>query len=119
LDRDHAVERSPTSLQVGRENVDTARQAAEALFAQRPVNAPAAQNAPRLAESVLRTPRILRAIEAQPVPVVQATAPKRRKLAEGRQQIPACHLARIQVWMEYGMTVRQVAQVYGVKVRDI
>ena len=125
LDRDHAVERFPTSPQVKRENISRARQAAEALFAHKPVIAPvkqtaspATQTASGPAERVPRTPRILRAIEAQPVPVIEATAPKRRELAEARQ-IPASHFARIQVWMEYGMTVRQVAQVYGVKVCDI
>lgn len=119
LDRDDAVDPSPTSPRVERDNINRARQAAEALFNQKPASAPATQTASSATEELRRTPRILRAIEPQPVPVAEDTTSKQRELAEARREIPASHLARIQVWMEYGMTVRQVAQVYRVKARDI
>ena len=120
LDRDHAVDPSATSPRVERDNINRARQVAEALFTRKPPSSgPAAQAASRSTDEGRRKPRILKAIEAQPVPVVEATLSKNREPAGAPRQIPASHLARIQVWMEYGMTVRQVAQVYGVKARDI
>ena len=35
------------------------------------------------------------------------------------RQIPRSHHARIRTWVDYGMTVSQVAEVYGVAVRVI
>jgi len=34
-------------------------------------------------------------------------------------EIPASQFARIRTWVKYGMTVFQVAQVYGVTVEEI
>ena len=119
LDRDH-LDSFSTSPQLERENINRARQAAEALFRpKRPVSTPAARSVSPPTDEVPRKPRILRAIEVQPDRFVGAPQSEEREPAGARQQIPASHLARIQVWMEYGMTVRQVAQVYGVKARDI
>lgn len=120
LDRDEAVDPSPTSPQVGRGKISSARQAADALFApKRPVSGPGVNATSTATDEHPRKPRILRAVEAPPAPVIQPTPSKQRELAGARQQISASRLAQIQVWMEYGMTVRQVAQVYGVRARDI
>ena len=35
------------------------------------------------------------------------------------REIPRAEFARIRVWVKYGMTAAQVAQVYGVAVADI
>lgn len=35
------------------------------------------------------------------------------------REIPAAHLARIRAWVKHGMTVAQVARIYGVPVGEI
>ncbi|HEY2530338.1 MAG TPA: hypothetical protein VGJ20_20770 [Xanthobacteraceae bacterium] len=34
-------------------------------------------------------------------------------------QIPVAHFARIRTWVKYGMTLPQVAQIYGVPTSEI
>jgi hypothetical protein len=45
-----------------------------------------------------------------------ASSPQRRQVAP---EIPASEFARIRIWVKYGMTVSQVAQVYGVAVDQV
>lgn len=86
-------ERYPTD----RERIDRARQAAEALFAPKPRAAEAAPPAP-----------VRREVVTTPAP--QASPP--REVAESQ-------VARIRTWVKYGMSVAEVAEVYGVSVDEI
>jgi DNA-directed RNA polymerase specialized sigma24 family protein len=89
------------SFPVDRERALRARQEAEALFAPKPQ--------PRVAEKAASptAPRAsdpLAAGDALPQPV---------------RQIPADHAARIRTWLRYGMSIAEVATVYGVQVGEI
>lgn len=71
-----------------------------------------------IAEQSVRKPRILPVITPAPIRVektVTAIAPKKPKA----RSIPASHVKRIRTWLIYGMTIKQVAQVYGVPVSAI
>jgi hypothetical protein len=100
------------------ERIANARQAAEALFTSKPpASAPSvAASAP--ADQAARKPRVLRIIAPAPArhrepetPVVPEPSPTR--------SVPASQVARIRTWVKYGMTVAQVARVYGVAVGEI
>jgi hypothetical protein len=98
------------------ERITRAREAAEALFtSKQSANSPSA----REPAAKGRKPRVLQIIsptladrndepEAPPA-VSEPTA----------REIPRAEFARIRVWVKYGMTAAQVAQVYGVAVADI
>jgi hypothetical protein len=99
-----------------REQITKARQAAETLFASKPpVSAPpVGDTAP--ADQSARKPRVLRIISPArheeletPVDPEPHTTPA----------IPAADFARIRTWVKYGMTVPQVAKVYGVVAGEI
>lgn len=102
-----------------RETVDRARQAAEALFRPKPQIAEPAAGAPPSAEAAPAPskPRVLRAISAAPAEPVAPAAPE--SPAASHRRIPESHFSRIRTWLKYGMTVRQVAEVYGVAASDI
>jgi len=93
-----------------RERKARARQAAEALFAPRP--APSAKPVDQLAQRPHVSPtasppaqhEAIRAPTSPPLPSPKA--------------IPAGDLLRIRTWMKYGMTIAQVAAVYGVDVGE-
>jgi hypothetical protein len=80
-----------------RERVDRARRAAEALFAPKPRAAEVPPAAPVRREAV-----------APPV----APPPAPREVAESQA-------ARIRTWVKYGMSVAEVAEVFGVPVDEI
>ena len=104
--------------QIDRQQVESARRAAEALFApKRPaIEAPY----PALsADQLPRKPRILSATEMQPPQIDKGKPVVEPELTVPRRQIPTSHVARIRTWLKYGMTVRQAADVYGVSVDDI
>jgi hypothetical protein len=120
---DNRPPRRPGHLRSGepfpdpRERAIRARQAAEALFAPKPrivetsisSAGPAAERlapAPRAAETS-RTARVHHETVAPPASPDPAN------------EIPASQLARIRTWVKYGMTVAQVAEVYGVPVAEI
>jgi hypothetical protein len=89
--REHAAARIPDE----RERRARARRAAEALFAPKaPVKQPIDSPVPT-------------------VPTEPADAMQPPKM------IPAAHLPRIRAWLKYGMTIAQVAAVYGVAVAEI
>lgn len=97
----------------------TVRRAAEALF--RPKTPEPKQEASGTApvpQRSFRKPRILPVIKPARVPAEKTVT------AAGNEKpmppsIPASHVARIRTWLMYGMTIRQVAQVYGVAVSAI
>jgi hypothetical protein len=109
-----------------RERITRARQAAEALFSLKPpVSEPSAPESAKSGDhQPARKPRVLRII-AQPPPVrlEEVVAPvshipvSRKKQA--KPQIPVSQFARIRTWTKYGMTVSEVAEVYGVAPGEI
>ncbi len=101
-----------------RERLSKARQAAEALFtSQSPVSEPSGPDSPPADQSA-RKPRVLAIapmasvrrddIETPVIPEPQAT-----------RAIARPQFARIRTLVKYGMTVAQVAEVYGVAVSEI
>lgn len=103
-----------------REQITRARQAAEALFRSKPpVSGPSSVPASAPADQSARKPRVLRIIspavpirhEALEVPV--ATEPQTAR------EIPRSQFVRIRTLVKYGMTVAQVAKVYGVAASEI
>jgi hypothetical protein len=102
------------------EEINTARQAAEALFApKRRVAEPSTPAAVLSADQTARKPRILSAVRVQPACVEAIEAPVNHAPPEPREKIPASHFARIRTWLKYGMTIPQIAEVYGVTNGDI
>lgn len=87
--RDHAAARTPGD----RERRTQARQAAEALFAQEPM---------------ATDPEVPLSPSAQ---AERIDAAARRDA--GSRKIPTAHAARIRTWVKYGMTISQVAELYG------
>jgi hypothetical protein len=68
------------------------------------------------ADPTARKPRILSAVPAQPIHV-EATKPVAP--AKPHQKIPASQFGRIRTWLKYGMTIAQVAELYGATVGDV
>lgn len=109
--------RTDERLPSGRER---ARQAAEALFAPKKRDAEPAAPAirPATAQPVPIPPRA-----PQPPPVDHE--PRREAdtgsggRATAKPQIPPAHLTRIRTWLRYGMTISEVANVYGVEIGEI
>jgi len=100
---------------VDRADINRARQAAEALFAPKPQERePAVPD--RSTDQTVRRPRILSAVLAQPTRVAE---PSNHVPPKPPERIPGSHLARIRTWMKYGMTIPQVAEVYGVTFDDV
>ncbi|HEY3909008.1 MAG TPA: hypothetical protein VGM07_03865 [Stellaceae bacterium] len=104
-----------------RERIARARQAAEALFTPAPAVSP--QSVPNTAtDQPPRKPRVLQVTLPTPARVEEAkataTATVSRKPA-APSSIPPAHFARIRTWVKYGMTIPQVAAIYGVEVGQI
>jgi hypothetical protein len=95
--RDHAPVRTPDD----RERRAQARRAAEALFTPKPpmTKKPAASVVP---------------VQVRPTPIKAPTQPE-----PSAKAISALHLPRIRTWLKYGMTIGQVAAVYGVDAGEI
>ena len=93
-----------------------ARQAAEALFTpkRQPVERSVSDPVPS-GERPARKPRVLSTLSPAPVCNEEAAAPVNPEPRTMRQ-IPRSHHARIRTWVEYGLTVSQVAEVCGVAV---
>ncbi len=103
-----------------REDINKARQAAEALFApKRRLAEPAAPVPVTSADETVRKPRILSAAPVKRTSVTAVEPSAKVASPKKRQQIPAAHLARIRTWLKYGMTIAQVAGVYGVTIDEI
>jgi hypothetical protein len=96
-----------------RERITSARQAAEALFTPKPQPVePSVSDPAPSAERPARKPRVLAVLS--PAPVRDEEAPPVDPEPRTTRQIPRSHHARIRTWVKYGMTVPQVAEVYGV-----
>jgi hypothetical protein len=102
------------------EDTNRARQAAEALFAPKQrVTEPAEPLPGAVTDQTTRKPRILSAVQAKPVPVEPVSSSRKVMSPSKHDKIPVAHFARIRTWLKYGMEISQVAQLYGVPVRDI
>ena len=125
------TDRQTENIRPTLEAAKKAREAAEALFKPRqPVvspDAPIATNAPSAAEHApTRAPRILAALRPvsernEPTAQSAAAQPKPKRAATTRRvkKIPTSHHARIRTLATYGMTLEQLAELYGVPVSDI
>jgi hypothetical protein len=101
-----------------RDQITTARQAAEALFTSKPpVSAPSVSAGDAVDETT-RKPRVL-SIISPPIPVLLDEPATLIARAPPPSKIRRSQFARIRAWVKYGMTVAQVAQVCGVTVADI
>jgi hypothetical protein len=99
-----------------RERTTSARQAAEALFApKRQAVEPSVSDPAPSAERPARKPRVLSILSPPPVRSKEVAAPVNPEPPTTRQ-IPRSHHARIRTWVKYGLTIPQVAEVYGVAV---
>jgi hypothetical protein len=121
----YASDSSLPSSPSGYEDVDRARKAAEALFSpKRPIADPATQGDKGTAQQASRKPRILSAVREQQ-PMIQPHHPEptnpslRLERRRPRKRVPASHLARVRTWLNYGMTINQAADMYGVSVSEI
>lgn len=117
-----------------REHIIRARQAAEALFPQKPpVSGPSVSATPPT-DHPARKPRVLPIVSSSATDVEAAVAPPLEyakadvqqhlgKEVSAEQQttsaIPRAHFARIRSWVKYGMTIAQVAEVYRTHVGEI
>jgi hypothetical protein len=98
------------------ERTTSARQAAEALFTpKRQPAEPSVSDGVPSAEQPARKPRVLAILSPPPVRSKEIAAPVDPEPRTTRQ-IPGSHHARIRTWVEYGLTLPQVAEVYGVAV---
>jgi hypothetical protein len=98
----------------GRERIASARQAAEALFTPKPVEPSVSDPAPS-AEQPARKPRVLAILSPAPVRNEEVAAPINPEPRTARQ-VPRSQHARIRTLVNYGLTIPQVARVYGVAV---
>jgi hypothetical protein len=117
----------PQNLNLDRDHLRTAREAAEALFKPKPPPANAEPSTPPVTPSAtdipaVRKPRVFAIPQAkapaeeQPKPVSKSR-PKPQKTRQSGY--PGSEHSRIRVLVEYGMTVEQVAEIYGVPVSVI
>jgi len=99
-----------------RERITSARQAAEALFTPKPppIDLPTSDPVPS-AERPARKPRVLPILSPPPARNEEVAAPVDPEPRTTRQ-IPRSDHARIRTWVNYGLTIPQVAEVYGVAV---
>lgn len=111
-------EQQPHPPSDDRERIIRARLAAEALFKSNPSvrTPPEPETAP--ADQAARKPRALQIVS--PPASVRRTDPERSVISPPpAREIPRSQCGRIRAWVKYGMTVAQVAQVYGVPVSEI
>ena len=101
-----------------RQQITRAREAAEALFRpKRQVIEPSVPETPPAAVSLPRKPRVLTIVSPAP-DHVEREAPVSAK-QQMTPEIPRSQFDRVRTWVKYGMTARQVAEVYGVPVGEI
>jgi hypothetical protein len=94
-----------------------ARHAAEALFQPKSGAEPAAAVSPT-EDGPARRRRVLAALPPAPRPPAAVEAPTAPQ-SGSPQEIPASEFARIRAWVTYGMTVRDVAGIYGVPIEAV
>ena len=91
-------------------------QAAEALFTpkRQPVEPSVSESVPS-AERSARKPRVLAILSPAPVRN-EEVAPPVDPAPRTTREVPRSNHARIRTWVQYGLTIPQVAEVYGVAV---
>ena len=102
-----------------RERITRARKAAEALFTSKtPVTKP---SVPETASADLpqRKPRILRIISPPAIRLEEVKASVSCPDPQAKRAIPRSHFPRIRTWLKYGMTISQVAEIYGADIAEI
>jgi hypothetical protein len=110
-----------------REPITRARHAAEALFTSKPRISRASVPDTRPAKEAARKPRVLPVVSDHALPPPVSSSPVRtdvikaavRPELQTMPEIPRSHFERIRTWVKYGMTVPQVAEVYGTDVGRI
>jgi hypothetical protein len=96
-----------------RDRIANTRQAAEALFTPKRQSAePSVSDPAPPAERPARKPRVLAILSPTPVRNEEVAAPVDPEPRTTRQ-VPRSHHARIRTWVNYGLTIPQVAEVYG------
>jgi hypothetical protein len=102
-----------------REQITNARRAAEALFTpkRQPAERSVSDSAPS-AEQSARKPRALPILSRAPVRNEEVAAPANPE-PRTTHEVPRSHHARVRTWVNYGLTIPQVAEVYGVAVSVI
>ncbi len=101
-----------------RQQITRAREAAEALFRpKRQVIEPSVPETPPAADSSARKPRVLTIAPPAPVHAEREApvSPKRQMTPK----IPRSQFGRVRTLVKYGMTARQIAEVYGVAVGEV
>jgi hypothetical protein len=102
-----------------REQIIRARQAAEALFRSKPPVSGPSVPASAPADQSARKPRVLQIISpAVPVRHEERETPAAPE-PQTMRKIPRSQFVRIRTLVKYGMTVAQVAEVYGVDADEI
>ena len=102
-----------------REQITRARQAAEALFTSKtPVSK---RSVPETAPAgpPPRKPRVLRIIAPPAIRLEEVKASVSCPDPQAKRAIPRSHFPRIRTWLNYGMTITEVAAVYGAEIGDI
>jgi hypothetical protein len=122
---DYADVKFHRSAPIDHADLDRARKAAEALFGpKRPIEDYTTPNATGSSQQNARKPRILGAVRGQ-LSVIQAAhqeptmPPLQRKTQAPQKRVPVSHLTRLRMWLKYGMTIRQAADMYRVSVSEI
>lgn len=102
-------------------DINRARQAAEALFAPKPPSTKPSAPTAATADQTARKPRILSAVQARPTRIEPTEVPVASVPPKPSRKIPASHRDRnrIRTWLKYGMTIPQIAKVYGLTTGDI
>jgi hypothetical protein len=110
---DHAVRGDDRARAV------SVREAAEALFKPKPpALKPPEAHPDTMNNPPFRQPRVL--VISAPEPRRQEhTEPSRPAAATTQKRIADAEAARVRAWVKYGMTIPQVAQVYGVTLTEV
>jgi hypothetical protein len=101
-----------------REQIARARQAAEALFTSKP-----AETRPAVPDAAppgppARKPRVLQ-ITATPAKRGKEVNAAVNSEPQPTREVSKSDFSRIRTWVKYGMTVRQVAELYGADIDEI
>jgi len=103
-----------------RERLSSARQAAEALFTpNREITQQSIQEGTAAAGESARKPRVLAISPPVPAGHEEVEAPISPNQQKITPKIERSQMARVRTLVRYGMTARQVAEVYGVDVDEI
>jgi|SRR4051812_11054339 len=96
----------------------SARQAAEALFTGNREAIDGMREDPRAIGKSARKPRVLPVLPTAAAPHEELYTPNHTK-HQIMPKIASSQFARIRTWVRYGMTLRQVAEMYEVDVEEI